>query len=95
MPTDPTKIECVYFKDSGKFYARDVERFPAALFAPFDTPIYPRDYGMILLALGRLPGLIGGKWNYCFTVCVNDEYPELITPAYVAQWGLPVPKNKE
>jgi hypothetical protein len=68
-------VECVYFKDTGKRYTDAQGEFPESW---FEGCIYPRDYGRRLRELGKLPGLISGRWEGPFTIEVYDKYTELV-----------------
>lgn len=69
-PIKTVTVRCVYFKESGKQYTSGSVTF---LQSDFGTLfIYPRDYGKYLNAVGKLPGLINGRWEGPFTVKVGD-----------------------
>lgn len=75
----PLYITCVYFKDSGKYYTDGCEMYE--LDDPmFKGCVYPRQYGKALNKAKKLPGLSSGTWRQCFTVTVNNNYPELVMP---------------
>lgn len=76
------KIKCTYFKPSGKWYADGVDEFDSELFVGC---IYPKEYGVRLLQLQRLPGLSSGTWHGPFTVDVQDKYEELVPDPRIAQ----------
>jgi len=72
------KIKCTYFKASGKYYADGEGVFDPAL---FEGCIYPKEIGVRLRELGKLPGLNSGTWlDGYFVVEPEDSYPELVKP---------------
>ena len=72
------KIQCMYFKQSGKYYSDGCEWFDKLL---FNGCIYPSEYGERLRELKKLPGLQSGTWEEgFFTVKVQGKYTELVMP---------------
>ena len=76
-PVKTIQVKCVYFKESGKQYTSGSATFLRSDFGPLF--IYPKDYGVYLNAVGKLPGLTNGKWDGPFTVKVGD-CTDLIIP---------------
>jgi len=78
-PVKTIQVKCVYFKESGKQYASGSATFLRSDFGSLF--IYPKDYGVYLNAVGKLPGLINGKWGGPFTVKVGD-CTDLVIPEF-------------
>lgn len=83
-----TRVECVYFKDSGKFYTSATCYVKNEI---IKKEIYPKAVGRFLRNSRGLPGLQGGVWDGAFTCRIaeteepcNSGYMELV-PAVA--WG--------
>ena len=76
-PVKTVTVRCTYFGKKGYFYMNAKQIFLASDFGPLF--VRPRDYGVYLNAVGKLPGLTNGKWDGPFTVKVGD-CTDLIIP---------------
>lgn len=71
------KVSCVYYSENGKFkYSGEC----LVTASEYRSCVYPRDYGRRLRSENRLPGIASGYWPCYFSVCVDEQYWELVLP---------------
>ena len=78
-PVKTVTVRCTYFGKKGYFYMNAKQIFLASDFGPLF--VRPRDYGVYLNAVCKLPGLGDGMWRDPFSVTVNGE-TDLIIPEF-------------